>query len=175
MKVSYLRTTCFDQWQVNFSVIEQIGSVFYKFSITDEKTGSQYHHSGIYSTETKAYLSAYFLCLRASLDKEQQPALLIDLETGHILSSNLPAFELLAINATGASVLDFMIELKDYRQLEQRLWQTGNLHQSILLCDADRFLRKCEIEAQVAPYYSKWAIFYFQSNQSQPCFLQLSH
>lgn len=174
MKVSYSRTACFDQWQVNFSVIEQIGSVLYKFSIADDKTGSQYDHPGIYFTETKAYLSAYFLCLRASLDREQQPALLVDLETGCILSSNLPAFELLAINATGTSILDFMVELKDHRQLEQRLWQT-DVPQSILLCDADGFLRQCKIEAQVVPYYSNWAIFYFQSNQSQPCFLQLSH
>jgi hypothetical protein len=175
MKVTQLKTTCFDQWQVIFSAIQQTGSTFYKFSISDCKTGSQYDYPDIYLTETKAYLSAYFLCLRASLDREQQPALLIELTTGYVLSSNLPAFELLAIDATGANVLDFIVEPKDYQQIEQQLLQTGEAHQLTLLHNADGLPMECEIKVQMPPYCSRWAIFYFKSNQSELCSLRLNH
>jgi hypothetical protein len=85
MEVIHLETACFDQWQVSFSAIQQIGLTFYTFSITDYRTGSRYEHPEVYLTTTKVYLSAYFFCLRASLDREQQPTLLVDLETGYIL------------------------------------------------------------------------------------------
>lgn len=169
MKTNYLKTTCFDQWQVSFSAIQQIGFILYRFSIVDHKTGTQYDYPDVYLSEAKAYLSAYFLCLRASLDREKQPALLIDLETGCILSSNLSAFELLTIDATGANISDFMADLKDHRQIEQQLWQTGKADQPTLLRDADGFSMEGEIEAQTAPYYPRWAIFYLKSTQSQRC------
>ena len=171
MKIVHLRTACFDQWQVNFSAIEQSELTLYRFSISDHTTGNRYDYPDMYLTEANAYLAAYFLCLRASLDREQQPAFLLDLETGYILSSNLPAFELLTIDATGANILDFMIEVKDHQQIRQTLWQTGELHQPTLLCNADGFLMECEIKAQLTPHYPRWAIFHFQSNQSPPGFL----
>jgi hypothetical protein len=175
MEVIHLETACFDQWQVSFSAIQQIGLTFYTFSITDYRTGSRYEHPEVYLTTTKVYLSAYFFCLRASLDREQQPTLLVDLETGYILSCNLFAFELLSIDATGANLSDFMVELVKTRSLRQQLLQSEAAHRSGLLCNADGLLMKCKIQTQMAPHYSGWAILQFEFSQFQPCVPQLNH
>ncbi|NJR60609.1 MAG: hypothetical protein HC769_18295 [Cyanobacteria bacterium CRU_2_1] len=175
MKSIHLKTACIDQWQVDFSVIQQTGFTLYRVSISDQTTGSRYDYPDTFLTEAKAYLSAYFLCLRASLDRKQHPALLVDLETGYILSINLPAFELLTIDAVGARIFDFIVHSNDHRQINQRLCRTEEFHQLTLFCNADGLLMECELKAQITPYYSKWAVFYLKANRFLPCSLPLKH
>ncbi|NJN87419.1 MAG: hypothetical protein HC881_15320 [Leptolyngbyaceae cyanobacterium SL_7_1] len=72
-------------------------------------------------------LSTYFLRLRGALDREKHPTLIVDLTSGYILSLNLPAFELLKINAVGLWMTDFAANEHWHREVYQELRQTKNL------------------------------------------------
>lgn len=144
--------------------------MYYKFSITGRGTiGDRYESQQIYPTEAAAYLSAYFFCLRADLDNEPNPALIVDCTSGYILSINLPAFELLAIDAVGFQMFDF-VDQAAYEQIVQQLQQTGASHYTTLLHNADGYTIEGRVNARIYPYYcsshcSRWAIFRLNFNQ----------
>lgn len=119
----------------------------------------------ICAAETVAYLSAYFFHLRARLDNKKYPVLIVDRGSGSILSLNLPAFELFAINAVGLTLLNFMVDQEAYQSIIQQLQQTGETRCKILLQNADGVLMNCTIKATVAAHYSEWVIFRFNVNR----------
>jgi hypothetical protein len=171
MKTAYLKTTCFefDQYTVKLFPIPQQRVTYYKFSITYQKeTKNQYQSQQIYSTQLAAFLAAGFFCLRALLDRKTCPALIVDIQSGQILSINLPAFALLGIDAVGFNMPDFTGNSTIYEQICQELQQTGNFHQSISLCNADGHLIECTLDGQVWPHCSRWAIFCLRANHDDP-------
>jgi hypothetical protein len=171
MKTTYLKTTCFefDQYIVKLFPISQQRSTYYKFSIVCQKeTKNQYQSQQIYSTQIRAYLAARFFCLRAFLDQDKCPALIVDIQSGYILSINLPAFAFLGIDAVGFKMRDFTANFAVYEQVCQELQQAGNSYQSISLCNADGHLIKCNLEGQIWPHHSRWAILHLRANYSKP-------
>ncbi len=160
------KTTYLDQWIIKLFSILEAGLTFYKFSVFwQEETNNQCCSQQAYSTEEAAYLAAFFFCLRASLDREKCPALIMDFKAGYILSINLPAFHLFGVNAVGFKMLDFAVNLENYERIYRELQQTGKSHQSILLHNADGHLVECEVDAQIEPYWSGWAIFRLRANK----------
>jgi PAS domain-containing protein len=167
----YLSTIYFNHWKVDFFSVQQQGAILYTFSIFDATNSSnRYDYQQICLTEAEAHLSASFFCLRASLDRESHPALIVNLESAYILSINLAAYELLGIDAVSAKITDFIVIPEHYQQLHIGLKQNANVQQIILLCNADGVLIECEVRAQRTLYCPNWAILYLEFNQFQPCF-----
>jgi hypothetical protein len=159
MKTVYLKTANFDQWAVQVLSIQKQGCVYYRFSIFGRSDArNQYDTLQIYPTEETAYQAAYFFCLRASLDREPDPSMIVDHKSGYILSINLPAFDLLKINAVGLNVIDFTIDLEDGKKIHQEFQKTGKINQKIIFQNADGHWIECRANTQVAPDYSEWAI-----------------
>jgi hypothetical protein len=173
----YLRTVYFNHWKVDFFSVQQQGAILYTFSIFDSTNSrNRYDYQQICLTEAEAHLSASFFCLRASLDRESHPALIVNLESDYILSINLAAYELLAIDAVSAKITDFIVIPEHYQQLHVGLKQNVDAQQTILFCNADGVLIECEVRVQRTPYCPNWAILYLDFNQSQPYFpLSTSH
>ncbi|NJL22747.1 MAG: hypothetical protein HC895_21085 [Leptolyngbyaceae cyanobacterium SM1_3_5] len=127
-----------------------------------------FRNQSVRAAKAVAHRSDFFFRLRAELDRNPDAALIVDRESGTILSINLPAFELLAIDAVGFQVLDFGINQSTYERIAQQLQQTGTASQTILLHNADGDLIECEADAEVVPYYSGWIVLCFDANQSPP-------
>ncbi|NJR38296.1 MAG: hypothetical protein HC781_04915 [Leptolyngbyaceae cyanobacterium CSU_1_4] len=173
MKMMHLKTTCFNQWTVKRCLPHHSGQKYYKFLIGGRGTiAHRYKTQQRFSVEAtasvSAYLSAYFYCLRANLDNEKCPALVIDRQSGYILSINLPAFELLAIDAVGFQFLHFAVEPDMHQQIDQELQETGESSQTVWLQNADACSMKCTVHAMVDLYYSQWAIFRLNANPQSP-------
>lgn len=171
MKTICLKLACFNQWTVKIFAIPHLRQTYYKFLIT--KQGSitnRYESQHIYLTEAAARQSAYFFCLRATLDSEVIPAMIVDRISSNILSINLPAFELLAIDAVGLQMHHFLIN-QPYTFIHQHLQQSGRFNNTVMLQNADGDLIECAIKAEIDSYYSGWAIFYLRFNHhSGTCF-----
>jgi hypothetical protein len=95
------------------------------------------------------------------LDNEDYPALIVSRKSGYILSINLPAFELLAIDAVGFQVIEFVADQEAYQQMIQQLQPTGADDHAILFRNADGYLICCQVTATIAPAYSEWMIIRF--------------
>jgi hypothetical protein len=119
----------------------------------------------IHRPTAKTQLMAYFLHLRATLDREHQPTLLVDQRLGYILAINLPTFELLKIDAVGLSMLDFAADRATYAQIGHQLQQTGKSHQTILLYNADGGVVTCQAQAEIAPNFAQWAVWQLKADQ----------
>lgn len=133
------------------------------------RSGRKTYYQPCPSSKAAAHLSVYFLHLRAVLDNERCAALILDAESGSILSSNLPAFELLAIDAVGFRLIELMADPTAYGSIVQQLQQTGKVHQRITLHNADGKLIDCKAKVTLAPYYSGWTIVRFNANRQLPC------
>jgi hypothetical protein len=113
-----------------------------------------------------AVLSTYFLQLQALLDYEKCPALIISARSGCILSINLPAFEYLAMDAVGLSLLDFVWVQDAYPQIIQCSWKKRRTQLTNILYNADGQRLPCKVDVSVAPCYSGWLIVRFIANQA---------
>lgn len=160
-----LETIVFHTWTIQLISTVQPEGTCYQFSIHERETNKQqYYSQQCYATEEAAYLDAYFICLRAVLDREKCPATIVELSTRKILSINLSAFCLLGIDAVGFETYEFMNQKRPHEQLYQELQQTGESYQSMVLRDADGKLIKIQISAQIVADRSKWGIFRIMVN-----------
>lgn len=106
-------------------------------------------------------VSAYFLQLRALLDYEHYPALIVDAGSGDILSINLPAFERLGMDAVGLSLLDF-IQVRDaYSQIIQCSYTKRGTQLTTTIYDADGRVTSCRVVVSIAPCYTQWVLVGF--------------
>lgn len=133
--------------------------------ITPTVVRNSYRRRLIYTVKAAALLLAYFQHLREALDNEQCAALIVDCKSGFILSSNLLAYELFAIDPVTFQFVDLMVDPTTYGAMVEQLQQTGNKHQSVLLHNADGKLIDCAIDITIAPHYSEWMIFRISENQ----------
>lgn len=108
-------------------------------------------------------LSAYFLQLRAVLDHEQHPALIVDALSGGILSINLPAFEQLGMNAVGLSLRDFVQGRDAYSTLLQCAHTQCGTQLTTRIHNADGQVTSCEVVVAIASYYTQWLLVSFTS------------
>ncbi|NJK48856.1 hypothetical protein HC931_12335 [Candidatus Gracilibacteria bacterium] len=161
----FLETLVFHTWTIQLISTLQPEGTCYQFSIHERETNKQqYYSQKCYATEAEAYLDAYFVCLRAVLDREKCPAIIVDLSTRKILSINLPAFCLLGIDAVGFETYEFTFQEQLHEQLYQELQQTGESCQPMVLRDADGKLMEIQMSAQIVAEFPKWAIFRIMVN-----------
>jgi hypothetical protein len=161
----FLETIVFHTWMIQLISTVQPEGICYQFSIHERETSKQqYYSQKCYATEAEAYLDAYFVCLRAVLDREKCPATIVDLSTRKILSINLPAFCLLGIDAVGSETYEFTTQKQLHEQLYQELQQTGESCQPMVLRDADGKLIEIQISAQIVAECPKWGIFRIMVN-----------
>lgn len=149
--------------------------MYYKsLNIAPKAIADRFSSRLVWAAKAAAYLLAYFFQLRAALDNKLYPAIITDRSSGTILSINLPAFELLAIDAVGLHVFDFGIDREAYKRIEQQLQAGENRQESrqtLLLHSADGNSMECRVEAEVALGYSGWLILCLQvSHHPQLCF-----
>jgi hypothetical protein len=157
---SLLETIVFHPRTIQLISTVQPEGICYQFSIYEKETNKQqYYSQQFYTTEEEAYFDAYFICLRAVLDREKCPAIIVDLSTCKILSINLPAFCLLGIDAVGFETYEFTTQKQPHEQLYQELQQTGESYQPMVLRDADGKLMEIQISAQIVAEFPKWGIF----------------
>ncbi|MBW4661209.1 MAG: hypothetical protein KME15_21235 [Drouetiella hepatica Uher 2000/2452] len=143
--------------------------MYYKsLSITPKAFDRHWRNQPTCAAEAAVYLSAYFFHLRAVLDKKRLPAIIVDRPSGSILSINLPAFELLAIDAVGLRLLDFSVDQEIHRWIDQQIQTAEKSRQPVLLHNADGCRITCKVNAKSAPGYSGWAILGLEVNQAQP-------
>jgi hypothetical protein len=163
--VCLLETIVFNTWTIQLISTLQLEGTRYQFSIQERETNKQqYYSQQCYATKEEAYLDAYFICLRAVLDREKCPAMIVDLSTRKILSLNLPAFCLLGIDAVGFETYEFTAQEGPHEQLYQELQQTGESSQPMALRDADGKLMEITISAQIVADRSQWGIFRIMVN-----------
>jgi len=149
---------------VKLILVKQKKRTYYKFVASSHRVLRSWCRSQkIYLTED--YLHQCFLSLRAALDWEKHPVLIADFPSGCILSINLPAFELLKIDAVGSKIVDFAADVEIFERIYQQLQQTGKSHQTVLLHDADGKQMECKIDAEISLYCSRWTIFHLCINQ----------
>ena len=165
MKTIHLKLARFNQWTVKIFSIPHLKQTYYKFSVTKQGANTnQYESQNIYPTESATRLAAYFFCLRATLDGEATPALVVDRMSGNILSINLASFELLAINAVGFQMDHFLVN-QPYTYIHQQLQQSGKFYDTVLLQNADGYLMKCMVDVKIDSYYFGWAIVHLRASQ----------
>lgn len=133
--------------------------------ITPKVVRNSHRRRLVYTVKAAARLLAYFQHLRETLDNEQCAALIVDCESGFILSSNLLAYELFEIDPVSFQFVDLMVDPTAYREMVDQLLQSGNKRQSVLLHNADGQLIDCAIAMTIAPHYSEWMIFRISKNQ----------
>jgi hypothetical protein len=158
--VCLLEKIVFHTWTIQLILTLQSDGTYYQFSIHERATNKQqYYSQQCYATEYEAYLNAYFVCLRAVLDREKCPAMIVDLSSCKILSINLLAFCLLGIDAVGFETYKFTDQRQSHEQLYQELQQTGESYQPMALRDADGKLMEIKISARLVADCSQWGIF----------------
>lgn len=149
------------------------GQAYYRLATADRRITKNHHqdqqmylsNAADHLSIDRSALSAYFFCLRGTLDSQPNSALIVDLASGHILSLNLPAFELLKINAVGFRMTDFAISKPTYQQIRQHLHQRRSFHGTLWLRDADGHEMETQVDAEVEPRYSEWVVFHFNANR----------
>lgn len=113
-------------------------------------------------------LSAYFLQLRALLDHEQDPALIVDARSGYILSINLPAFEQFGMDVVGFSLLDFMQVPDAYSQIIHCSPSKRGTQLTTMVHNADGQVRTCKVVVSVASDYTQWLLIRFTEKLDLP-------
>lgn len=174
MKTIDLKTVYCVQRTVKIQQIWLGSKEYYRFSILERSARNhRYDSQQVYSSETAACEAAYFFCLRFRSDRDPVPSLVIALKTGDILSTNLPAFEMLGIHATGLRWTDFMAHPELYEEMRQQLQQVGQYRRSLLICNADRDWLHCEMDAHLETSGdSDWATLRLNAHPSKDCNIQ---
>jgi hypothetical protein len=172
VKTFYSKAIRLNRGTTQLILFRRKGQAHYRLATSDRRiTRNQHEDQQIYSSDAadhvsvdRSHLSAYFLYLRSTLDWKPHSALIVDLASGYILSLNLPAFELLKINAVGFRMTDFAIDKQTYQQVCQQLHQTKKFHGTLWLRNADGHQMETQVDAEVKLCYLEWVIFYFNAN-----------
>jgi hypothetical protein len=163
MKTTYLGTDFFDQWIIEFFSVKKQGRTVYGFEIVQQGSEAEYQSQNLYPTEFAAHQAAYFFLIRASLDRENLPSLLLELSSGRILSINLPGFDLLGINAAGLYMTDFWVNPEERSQIYQALSNSKQFNQRCQLRNADGCQIDCQLHGSLTPRHEDWAIIHITS------------